>query len=190
MIPYAPDEIMVIAGMRGSGKTTLAKYIINQLKNFVKIVIFDVNGEYGDLNDQNVRIVIPFRYDETEIEEFLDKLMRKALELNEWIVAVIEESDLYFNVFKPLTDNRARFVHRGRHFLTGGIFLTRRLASLHKDVVAQASTLISFKQILPNDVNYLQQFVEKAEMVMRIPEHSFITWRNGKFLGVYEVEAL
>jgi len=166
-IRYETDTVMVITGQRGSGKTTLAKYIIKNLDSFV---LFDVNIEYHDFGTVAKKIsdiwrlwqrgIRKIRYvgrcEDQDFRQFIQLIWGKLYNT----VIVVEEAEGYFmNKPFPLRGIKNLIIHRGRHKALGLIVITRRIAALHKDVLSQARTIISFFQFIGNDIDYLRKFM-------------------------------
>ncbi len=173
----AKDEIIVIAGVQGTGKTTLAKYLLQRITK-PKIII-DPNGEY----EKNLgEVIIPYG----DISELLTKLVARGN-----LCVAIDEADMFFRQSHyPLSGIYHYFVHLGRHRNLLRIFITRRIADLHKDVVSQATHIISFYQFLPNDIDYLKKFMGSgALLTTKLQKHQFIIFEQGNgILGIYRLK--
>jgi DNA helicase HerA-like ATPase len=138
------DQIIVITGKRGSGKTTFAKKLIASIpENRIKII--DINGEYKNS-------FIPNNY--SEIDVFLKNIWEKGN-----IFLVIDEADTVFPEHKKLQDYYYKIIHLGRHRNIGLLAITRRIARLNKDVIANAHHIFVFSLVIPNDVKYLREFM-------------------------------
>ena len=166
-----PAEIIVIAGQTGTGKTTLAKAILKQIRGKRKVMIVDVNGEYSGI--EGVEDIIP--QDPKEIFVTL----AKAYDEGNYIL-VMDEADMYFPQSPaPLSGIQYKIVHLGRHRNLMRFFITRRIADLHKDVVSQAQKIFSFYQFLPNDIDYLRKFVgDDAYLTRELRGHEFVLFTS------------
>jgi len=178
----------VVTGQRDTGKTTFVKHLLAQLATWL---LFDVHDEYGPQgtaiptiaaipeywkrNYRKLRYVGP-----TEISHF--KLFAEAAWKLQNTTIVVEEAELYFASKGPgLKGFENYLVHRGRHRGLGLIAVTRRVADLHKDVLSQAKTIVSFTQFLPNDIMYLRTFMgDVAKELITLPRWHFLVWREGK----------
>lgn len=74
------DKVNLITGMKGAGKSHLAKGIIDQSRQKrMSAVVFDINDEYGELPDATVfrpGFNLKFRLDRTEPRTFIDIINR------------------------------------------------------------------------------------------------------------------
>jgi len=141
-------DIVVIAGKRRSGKTTLAKGITSSiesefLKNGVKIVTIDplmeLNGIYIRFGDRVTS----------------NKILSECFKTKN-IFLRIDEADGFFPNRVTLSKYENEFIHIGRHWGLGGMFMTRRLARLHTDLVSQANKIFIFKLWNKADLDYLR----------------------------------
>lgn len=143
-------DLCLIAGQRGSGKTILAQGIIKSTEpQFIKEhgygydkidPLLELGGEfirYGDRISYNKKI-------------------KSWFELKNRFT-VTDESDGFFPNGKTLTRWENDYVQIGRHWGLGGIFITRRFAKLHTDLVSNASKLFIFRLWQRADLIYLQQ---------------------------------
>lgn len=178
------DGIYIIIGTRGSGKTTLAKWLIDLLRKYdVKILVYDYLKEYGNLKSNNVEIHYANLHDEKDFDKVLERILK-----NGNIFFVVEEADKFFNVRENLTGNKSELIHRGRHYGIGGLFITRRIANLNKDVVSQADLIFSFYQFLPNDIEYLREFIgDYVYQLTKLKEHEFMIWNRLTLEGAYKL---
>jgi hypothetical protein len=154
-MPIESTDINIIIGKRRSGKTTLLKAImastepafrqktaqvLGQPKEFIKIdPLMEFGGQY-------------IRYGDTIKYNEVLKLMFKNK--NEFIVT--DEADGFFKNRQNLSTVQNEFINIGRHWGLGGLFITRRLAKLHTDLVSNANKLFIFKLWTKADLDYLR----------------------------------
>jgi AAA15 family ATPase/GTPase len=154
-MPIESTDINIIIGKRRSGKTTLLKAImastepafrqqtaqvLGQPKDFIKIdPLMEFEGKY-------IRYGDTIKYNEVLKEMFKNK--------NEFIVT--DEADGFFKNRQNLSTVQNEFINIGRHWGLGGLFITRRLAKLHTDLVSNANKLFIFKLWTKADLDYLR----------------------------------
>jgi hypothetical protein len=154
-MPIESTDINIIIGKRRSGKTVLMRALMDstepefkrqtaqtlgQAKEFIKIdPLMEFGGQYiryGDIMAYN-------------------KIIKGMFETkNEFIVT--DESDGFWRNRSALTTAQNEFINIGRHWGLGGLFITRRLAKLHTDLVSNANKLFIFKLWTKADFDYLR----------------------------------
>lgn len=143
-------DIDVIAGKRGSGKTTLSKGLLDFLiAQGCPVKIVDPLHEYRDyLNKVEVRHI---RYqDRITFDNYLKTLFGK------WKgILAIDEADGFFPNRQMLTPIETDYINIGRHYGIGAILITRRLSMLNTNVISNANKVFIFKLWSPADLNYL-----------------------------------
>ena len=48
------QDIVAVSGKRGVGKSYLVRYLIQNLSDYMDIIIYDINNEYKDLRKKSV----------------------------------------------------------------------------------------------------------------------------------------
>jgi hypothetical protein len=155
IMPIESTDINIIIGKRRSGKTVLMRALIDSTepefikqtsqtlgtaKEFIKIdPLMEFGGQYiryGDIMEYN-------------------KIIKSMFETkNEFIVT--DEADGFWKNRSALTTQQNEFINIGRHWGLGGLFITRRLAKLHTDLVSNANKLFIFKLWTKADFDYLR----------------------------------
>jgi len=160
------DEVLVVVGMQGQGKTTWVKWLLTQLKN-KEFFIVDVNGEYTEFPGDHIV------NDPGEIEDLLETAYEKGS-----LVLVMDEADMYFNqISTPLKGIYYRVLHLGRHRNLLRVFVARRAADLHKDVYSQAYHIVTFRQFYPRDVDRLREFMgDDAQKVTELKDYHYLVY--------------
>jgi DNA helicase HerA-like ATPase len=157
------DQLITICGKRGAGKTELAKKILHSISPH-RIEIFDINGEY---NEAGFKAYIP----DTPLD--FEAWCGRVYSAGNKFVGV-DEADMVFPEKGKLEGYSYKIIHLGRHRNIGGVFLTRRLARLNKDVFSQSDHVFIYKLFIPNDIDYLEEFIgEKAENVRYLKPYWF-----------------
>jgi energy-coupling factor transporter ATP-binding protein EcfA2 len=181
-IKVRTDEIVVIVGSPGSGKTTLAIDFLTKIPESKRIVI-DHMGDFRLKLGDKPYIKIPPPGD---CSDWLNDLCRQVYSQGNKVL-VIDEAEQYApNVSVPLfkvTKWLGESVHRGtgiHHRNIGVIAITRRLASLHKDIISFASHIFIFQMDGPRDIEAVRFYLgDIAEEVPKLTNHRFI-WYNRK----------
>ena len=143
-------DIVIVAGQRGSGKTTLAQGLINSTEpEFIK-----QHGYGFDRVDPLLELGGTFvRYGDRLT---FNKLIQEWFKLkNRFIVA--DEADGFFPNKVMLSRWENDFIQIGRHWGLGAIFMTRRFPNLHTDLVSNANKLFIFKLWNRADLNHLKE---------------------------------
>lgn len=174
---YKQDQLMTIAGLRGSGKSMLAKYIINTrfIPENIDYLIYDVNDEYTEFPAKNR--YVPKTDDIDEFEKITKVVWNETNK-----VFTIDEAEQFMSVRKPLTDHMMLITRRGRHKNIGSIAITRRIAEFSKEFFSLSDWVILFKLFSPNDIRYVAEFLGKdyAELLRSLPPYHYLVYHDGK----------
>jgi len=143
-------DLVIIAGKRGSGKSTLLRGITDTIEppfrsqhgyGFVKIdPLMEMEGLHIAHGDR------------VAYNKVLQDLFNKK---NQFLIT--DEADSYFKNKAGLSKLENQYIHIGRHYGLGGIFVTRRLSNLHTDLVSQANKVFIFKHWQRSDLDYLKE---------------------------------
>ena len=158
------DGIVTIAGMRGTGKTTLAKRIIAVLlQEKHTVIVYDPMQEYP-----NPISYIPKSDDKEDFDIFMKEIWNRGN-----IFVVVDEAERYMSTKQPLTKYTYKIVNTGRHRNIGLLVITRRIAELHKTVFGLSNTVILFLIYLPNDLKYISQFYDDADQLAQLDNFDY-----------------
>ncbi len=168
------DEITVIAGMRGTGKTEFLKKLTSSLA--IPYTVYDVLNQYKGSCIESNRYVPK----EDSLDEF-DGICRHIWNKGNHLL-IVEECEIYLTNNKPISPYTKQIILRGRNKNIGMWLCTRRIADLHKTPMSQANHLFLFKMYLPNDIAYISNFIPKeiADKLKTIPDYHFIRYSNGE----------
>ena len=162
------DAIATIAGMRGSGKSSLAKRILAQVKG--DVIVYDPMWEYDPK--------ISFHPHSDNKEDF-DRFMSICWERGNLFICV-DEAERYFRTKRQLTEFSEKVVNTGRHRNIGLLMVTRRIANLNKTAFGLSETVMLFQMFLPNDIKYIKEFYgDKAEELRNIGKYRYKVFSMG-----------
>lgn len=181
-------KISLILGKRGSGKTVLSKYL---LQNYNRLIVFDTLGEYTEgvvfykaqelakfwhrCYRKNFRLIYRPMEPETEIE-----LIAKLVWLCGDICFCVEEIDKFGTAWK-ISKEFAQIIQRGRHNNITLIGITQRPYGIHRLLTSQAKELFIFNTNEPRDREYLRNLLgqEVPASLDQLSEYECIKWMDG-----------
>jgi len=172
------SEIILIFGRRGCGKTTLAKSLI---KKEPRVIVFDTLGEYNDVGIQVDKFEhfagycmkyrfapsfkISYHPSEEDIKYIFSVVCRIVNELKN-CVFVIEEIGRFCSASSyPMALDK--LMRDTRHIGVSIIGITHRPTDVPKLFRGLATKIITFQQIEPSDIAYLEK-IFNSEIVRRI----------------------
>ncbi|MEM3423568.1 MAG: DUF87 domain-containing protein [Nitrososphaeria archaeon] len=172
--PY--DEHIVIFGQSGTGKTTLAKYLIKQIAKQKPVWIWDYNAEYELF--QKVKGTNNLYYGnltylpQEGTEEEFSQFCQTAYDQNN-LTVVIEEVQEYANKFY-MPPELAKIVRTGRRRGVTYIAISQRPAEVHNAIISNSHHRFIFRLDLPPDIIYLKRWVMVDENTIKtLPNHFF-----------------
>lgn len=205
------NKQVVVVGLRGTGKTTLAKWVLAGEKNHLAIDFYarkvkeeDVleneglglkGGEYEDFNRY---APTNKTYGEPLLKEF-DNLVAAIIDSGKVRLLVVDEANRIIPNKRVLPLQAMELIDKGRGFERTGtkakkgitvLWLARRIAQLNTDVVETADFVIAFKQTGKNDLQRLDELYSGMSDVMRkritLDRHNFII-TNGSDWSVEKI---
>jgi len=186
-------SVTVILGRRGCGKTTNIKA---RLHSESRLIIFDTLAEYGacgrvfrdplamvDYLERRQRTYFKCVYQPVEAEDLTEPFsyVMRAVWICGDCTLVLDEIDQVSSPSSVPFELR-RNLNYGRHRSIKVILSSRRAANVPRLVTSQADEIVSFNQIEPRDVKYIEEFCgsEFAERTKRLPKYQCITFRPGQ----------
>ena len=181
------NEVIVIFGKRGSGKTTLAKRLIlgrNRLFIFDTLREYEVGLVTNDLDEVMERLVdrehkifrISYSPEINEKEAF-DYICQLLYTMKD-ITFLIEEIDNYCSAMTS-PEMLSKIIRYGRHQNISLITTARRTADVPRILTAMATEFCIFSHHEPRDLDYFSHLFspEIAEKIRRLPAFHYLHQR-------------
>ena len=150
------DGVMSL-GKRGSGKTSLVRFLVSAMPQYHYIVI-DIVGNLGQFKDaKNCRYHLINPHDEAAI----NAICRGAMKQGNCMVVMDEVDRLEY------TEALSDLINVGRNYGVGYIATARRTANVHKDILANQTHAFIFKHTYPRDVKVLTEWLNLDERTLR-----------------------
>lgn len=190
------NEITVILGKKGHGKTSMTVALTDPLK---RLIIFDYNQEYqkglivtsphqlihfAKLNRNGFFRLIYRPAPWLEVEKHFEYFSEIAFALTDFTV-VVEEVDLVSRA-GSMPRGLKQLINYGRHRAINLMALSRRANMVPRDLTANADVIISFNQHEPRDIKYISDYAgemagECVRNLVRTDQGSeFVEIREGK----------
>ena len=160
------SDRICIAGLPGTGKTTLAKFLASLC--YPNVLIYDPLDQYSGFESQCR--YIPRSDSQAEFNSICRRLRAQSN-----VMFVVEECERYVGQGKPLGEDAFDLINRGRNWNVGIIAVTRRIQRLSKDYFDLCQHIFLFKCGLKSR-GYLADMIGQAEAnrVVRLPRYSFL----------------
>ena len=162
-------------GMRGSGKTILLKYLMQQYDlQGIRTMLFDTMHNHNYTLKHGMIVKPAFAQKE---QIFLNTCKQVWKQGN--TVFAIEEIDQFCSpqFMQPELDS---IVNLGRNRGISYIAVTRRLAEVHGTIIANCDHHFIFKAFLPRDLEYYQKYVGKIVWQAKdLAAYHFIYYKVG-----------
>lgn len=191
------NEITVILGKKGSGKTFLAKRLVALCR---RLICYDPMHQFGDIGavvhhyaDLVDYVVVnrrgPFRvvYQPEIAPGASGDVVRgefiKMCDLVNRLVNVYFLVDEIDNCLPPRDKENGFFknmIQRGRHAAVSLVATTIRYTDTQRNLTAQADKIICFHTHEPSDVKYFRAYFGKmADDLPALPPYHFIKYEKG-----------
>jgi len=174
-----------VAGLPGSGKTNMVKWLISGVNPRHRVVVWDPNKEYNKL-PKNCDRYTPtnLKYGPAMLQE-LEMFMKKIVNGKKFArprLIVFDEANMVFPTKKFLPGEMIRLININRHLKQNLLFVTRRPRSLHYDIV-ELSELILFQLSGVNDERYCDELKKGlGETVMKLAPYKSVYLDNRRDL--------
>lgn len=162
------DQVTTVAGMRGTGKTTLMRRLVQSTP---RAWVLDPLDQYGDLGRH---CIVPGEKGAPADErDCLEALCRRAWASGN-VTIFAEEAELALPEKKTLLPYTQKVILRGRNRGIGFTACTRRIAELKKTVFSLSDHVLIFAFFADVDISYLTGFMGKeAEQVRALRDFHF-----------------
>ncbi|MBT9133056.1 MAG: hypothetical protein DDT33_01587 [Firmicutes bacterium] len=160
------SDRITIAGLPGTGKTTLAKYIGSLC--VPRVLVYDPLAQYNGFEDEHR--YIPKGDTAAEFNIVCKRLMARGN-----VMFVVEECERYIGQGRPLGDDAFDVINRGRNFGIGITAVTRRIQRLSKDYFDLCQHIIFFKCGLKSR-EYISDMIGWADTnkIRKLSKYSFL----------------
>jgi len=175
-------KVFLILGRTGCGKTTLAKKIIDKYRRTIAV---DPLGEYGgnvftdfelfcDYCKNNIvnnsgDFHIALRFDEDISFQYLFQVL--------WYIPdflfILEEAEMFIDS-RNADRNFLRLVRYGRHKDISLLCVARRVPEISIDFRAQCTSIVTYNQTEPSDLEKLEDYGFDMEEVKTLPLHEHV----------------
>ncbi len=175
-----------ILGLRGTGKTYLAKYL---LKQNPRSIVYDVLHEYQGLNRYIVEYRQAGKMALQELNLFIGKVVINSGKIK---LFVLEEANRYCPPKpSPLPLEILELNDFGRHFGVSFGVIARRPTQLHSDLIELADYLFIFQLKGKNDILYLNSLAQGlGDAVLSLPQYQFVIVYPNHTFQVHEAVSL
>ncbi len=195
MTAVRENQITLILGMKGSGKSTKARTIMQDQRRKIWIdPMFEhsdgvIVKSFGDL----VQYVEPLRHnnysvilrttEDGEAEKLITLLTRgePGESLLPGATVMIDELDRLCSP-TSVPEGIRRLANYGRHFGVSVVGVSRRPKSIARDFTANADRIIIGKVQEPADLKYIEEFTNHAfvERAAQVENFQFVEWPDGE----------
>ena len=185
-------KIILIFGRRGSGKSYLAKKLIQSEPRFL---IYDTMSEYKEgvvFDSEQHQYFLIFWKHVYRLPCY--KIIYRPLQplkqieaISQLVFAVgdlcflVEEIETYCSAWQ-LADSFAAIIQRGRHKNISLIGIAHRPNNINRLLTSQAKEIYVFSTKEPRDIEYLKQLLgqEIEEKLMNLEQYQYVKWTDGK----------
>jgi len=197
---------LAVLGITGSGKSHFVKHRL--VKRAKRCVVWDVHSEYAEpcdldevsldelvsepalLSEPNCKLaVVPDWDDPKELALAFNCFMSelKDSKQSESLLVVVDECGL----LRPHGDGQViAIAAQSRHWQMPLVLVAQRAVMLPPGARAQLSTIVSFRQTEPEDIDALAERIgaARAERIMELRAHKFVVWSQQEAFKQVEKE--
>ena len=171
------SDTVIILGKKGSGKTTLIKFLIETLMKSYKITILDVLGNFAYLRGKkNINYYLINPNNTKQIEQIANKIFSEGNQL-----VVFDEFDTY-PYSSMHKDAMYNLFQLGRNRNIGFLLSARRTANISKDLIANAT------HVFIGSTGYIPD-IERLQTYYTFSMSDYLSLKPYQFLYIYEGSA-
>lgn len=197
-----PEDVVVILGRRGTGKTTISRSL---QRGFPRIVVIDrlreyYNARFSDPDATSVsrdfknfsRQLLENRYRPKFKIIFQPDRENDSVEFNEALNLIYEMGDCLlvvedvqiFSSSHSMPSHLREIILTGRHKKLALFVTTQRPGELHKTLLSQANHVFIGPLHEANDIKYLSAIMgRESENLLDLGDHEFFYFRPGHGLA-------
>ena len=167
--------IVAIIGQIGSGKTVLNDALVRGFHR-THPTMEVVSVRQDDLGTQGKSLPGTRFYNGFEALDYLEK--ERALN---FVLSVSEGQDVFGSRADRYDPRGFDLIFKGRHIGASLIVDTQRASRVTTDLLSQAHEIFSFRQILPHDLERVEEYAawpEAPDVVRTLPDHVFASLRH------------
>lgn len=186
-----PVKLQLVLGRGGKGKSFLARHLVRKA---ARLILFDPNGEAehaakAEVLERPDQLVNVLRYERRfricwrgyasmgrDAFEFANRCALAAGN----VTLLWDEIDRFQSPHR-LPEYADVIVNAGRHKGVSVVACSRRPPQVHGDLRANASRLIVFRTVEPDDVKYLRHRIEDraaVEALRQLGDHEAVVWTD------------
>lgn len=168
--PMKTTDRVLVCGMPGSGKTTMAKYLASAIPEG-RLLIYDTLRQYRNFPDKCRYIP---QHSDSVIE--FDNVCKYLCSVKDFVF-VIEEADLYMGQYMRFGTWTSELVNVGRNWGIGIIAVTQRIQEINKRFFGRCSHVFFF-QCGIQAKQYITDMVGKelCSQIMNLGDWAFIQY--------------
>lgn len=181
---FNQNDSIVILGRRGSGKTSIAKFLIKILSdpeyNF-RFTILDIVGNLQEFEGApNVQYYLIDPNDRDGVDMVVDMALKEGNQM-----VVLDEADRFRHYD---TSKLSELVNIGRNFNVGYMTTARRTANIPKDYIVNSNWVVIFKHTWPEDIDRIIEWLNVDEgMIRALRPFEFILVHDTEVIGKYKL---
>ena len=189
-------KVILVLGTTGSGKTTITKELrarakrkitLDPLAEYDGTIFYNFGDMYEYIREKNLKdvgelnaVLRPTSDVDKDMVFALSRTMTNFL-------LVVEEAELYLDKNNLNTDFEW-CINYGRHNNISILCIARRVPEISITFRAMMTSIISFRQVEPRDLQYLAAYGFDEDEISALPDHEYIIHGVDKELDSIQFE--